>query len=229
VLRNGYTSLADLKARWQQQPTATATSSIAPDHLQASHSPQKNTSADAPQNPNISDILVRVRMASGDEHELQIIYDTIVVQAAALAWTIQEGVIYYDNRLYVLAISPLLQDSLESLDMIAPNLLAIGFHSAASDPALQVFLSSILLLEPWLTQPLPSATIVFFDNNGQQFISINDVNINVQESGHPLISPAYDTTGDTLFGVIRQFDITPTSQVLATVCKHFRGIVKKDN
>jgi hypothetical protein len=91
--------------------------------------------------------------------------------------------------------------------MTAPNLLAIGFHSAALDPALQAFPSSILLLEPWPTQPLPSATIVFFDNNGQQFISVNDANINVRESGHPLISLAYGTMGDTLFGVMRQFDI----------------------
>jgi hypothetical protein len=107
VLRNGYTSLADLKARRQQQPTATATSSTAPDHLQASHSPQKNTSEDAP-HTNISDILVRLCMDSGDERELQIIYDTIAVQAAAPTWTIREGVIYCDNHLYVPATSPLL-------------------------------------------------------------------------------------------------------------------------
>jgi hypothetical protein len=47
-------------------------------------------------------------MASGDKRELQIIYDTIAVQAVAPAWTTREGVIYYDNRLYVLATSPLL-------------------------------------------------------------------------------------------------------------------------
>jgi hypothetical protein len=88
MLRNGYTSLANFKARRQQQPTATATSSTAPDHLQASHSPQKNTSEDAPHNPYINDILVRLCMASGDQRELQIIYDTIAVQAAAPAWTI---------------------------------------------------------------------------------------------------------------------------------------------
>jgi hypothetical protein len=87
VLRNGYTSLADLKARRQQQPTAIATSSTAPDHLQASHSPQKNTSEDAP-HTNISDILIRLCMDSRDERELQIIYDTIAVQAAAPTWTI---------------------------------------------------------------------------------------------------------------------------------------------
>jgi hypothetical protein len=79
VLRNGYTSLANLKARWQQEPVTTTTSSIAPDHLQASHSPQKNTSKDAPQNPDISDILVRLHMASVDKRELQIINDTIAV------------------------------------------------------------------------------------------------------------------------------------------------------
>jgi hypothetical protein len=33
-------------------------------------------------------------MASGDERELQIIYDTTTVHAAALAWTLREGVIY---------------------------------------------------------------------------------------------------------------------------------------
>jgi hypothetical protein len=95
--------------------------------------------------------------------------------------------------------------------MTAPHLLAIVFHSMASDPALQAFPSSILFLEPWATQPMPPAAVVLFDNNGHQFISVNNVNITHQESGHPLVSPAYDTTGDTLFGVMRHFDTAPAS------------------
>jgi hypothetical protein len=69
---------------------------------------QLDTPEDAPHTTDISDILVWLRLASRDERELQIIYDTITVQAAAPAWMLREGVIYYDNCLYVPATSPLL-------------------------------------------------------------------------------------------------------------------------
>jgi hypothetical protein len=222
--QHGYNSLANLTARRKQRTYPVASTST--DRLHAIHSTPTSDTNDDPHCIDITDILIQLRIASGDERELQIIYDTIAVQAAAPAWTIREGIIYYSDRIYLPTTSPLLQDALESLDTTSPNLLAVGFHSATSDPALQLFSSSILLLEPWPTHPLPSSSIVFFDNSGQQFISINDVNITIhQESGRTLISSAYDTTGDTLFGTMWHFDTTPTFQAPSTVCRRFRGII----
>jgi hypothetical protein len=61
--------------------------------------------------------------------------------------------------------------------------------------------SSILLMEEWPHLRLPSATVVFFDDNGQQFLSISDVYINRQLAhGRPMISPADYNTWDLLFG-----------------------------
>jgi hypothetical protein len=81
-------------------------------------------------------------------------------------------IVRHKNRYYILVISPMLQDLLESLGTTSPHLLAIGLHSATSTPTTQVFPSSILLLEEWPQRILPSAMIAFFDNNGQQFLSI---------------------------------------------------------
>ena len=161
------------------------------------------TNKDVPRCKDITDVIIKLRMASGDERELQIIYDTITFQAVALAWTIREGIIYYENSFYVLATSPLLQDILDSIGMTASHLLAIGFHSATSDPAWQAFPSSILLLETWPQHQLPAATIALFYDNDQIFITINDVCIDqYQPSGYPLVSPPYDMTGNTLFGTM---------------------------
>jgi hypothetical protein len=136
------------------------------DHLDASCPSTNDNPAETTCSINITDALIQLRGASTDEHELQIIYDTITLQAAAPAWTICEGVIYYNNRHYVPATSPLPQDMLEMLGTTSRHLLAIGLHTAASTPTTQAFPSSILLLEAWPQRILPSATVVFFDSNG---------------------------------------------------------------
>jgi hypothetical protein len=56
----------------------------------------------------------------------------------------------------------------------------LGLHTTASTPTTQAFPSSILLLDAWPQCILPSATVIFFDSYGQQFLSIADVYINKQ-------------------------------------------------
>lgn len=85
--RNGYNSLADLKARRQQQDAVTAT----PDRPHASNCTQLDKPENVPHPIDISDILVWLCMASGDERQLQLIYDTITVQAAAPVWTLEKA------------------------------------------------------------------------------------------------------------------------------------------
>jgi hypothetical protein len=47
-------------------------------------------------------------------------------------------------------------------------------------------------------------TIVFFDSNSQQFLSIKDIYISRQHAdGHNLVSPANYDTGDLLFGTLQ--------------------------
>jgi hypothetical protein len=47
-------------------------------------------------------ILTQLRMTAMDEHELQIIFATIDVHAAAPAWSLQQGVILYNGCYYIL-------------------------------------------------------------------------------------------------------------------------------
>jgi hypothetical protein len=70
-----------------------------------------------------------------------------------------------------------------------PYFLAAGFHTAASAPQTQAFPSSILLIEDCPHRILSSATVVFFDSNGQQFITVEDIYVSRHAHGHPLISP----------------------------------------
>ena len=129
-----------------------------------------NTRAAAQIEPD-QEILAQLRVAATKEREIQIISATIEVHAAAPAWSLQHDIVLYKERYYILVTSPLLQDLLESLGTTSPHLLAIGLHTATSTPTTQAFPSSILLFEEWPQRKLPSAMIVFFDNNGQQFLS----------------------------------------------------------
>jgi hypothetical protein len=73
---------------------------------------------------------------------------TIIVNTAAPAWSPQQGIILYNGRYYIPVTSPLLQELLESVGMTTPQLLAVGYHTAASTLAThQVFPSSVLLIE----------------------------------------------------------------------------------
>jgi hypothetical protein len=71
---------------------------------------------------------------------------TIEVNAAAPTWSLQGGIIRYNDRYYILVTAPLLQDLLESIGTTSPQLLAIGLQTMTSSPTTQAFPSSILLL-----------------------------------------------------------------------------------
>jgi len=91
---------------------------------------------------------------------------------------------------------------------------------------MQAFPLSILLLEAWPHRILPSATIIFFDNNGQQFLSIEDNYIGRQHTnGPPLISLANDNTGDLLFSILQHFTTTPPTIIATALCQCIRGQV----
>jgi hypothetical protein len=78
------------------------------DHPDTPRSSTGDSYSSAQRPIDITKVLVQLRGASTDERELQIVYDTIILQAAAPAWTIREGVIYYNDRIYMPASSPLL-------------------------------------------------------------------------------------------------------------------------
>jgi len=172
------------------------------------------------------EILAQPHVVATEEHELEIISATIEVQAAAPAWSLQQGIICYNERYYIPVTSPLLQDLLYSFDSSSPHLLTIGLHIATSTPTTQAFPSSILLLEAWPQLILPFAMIIFFDNNGQQFLSIEDTYICRQHAnGHLQVSPANYNTDDLLFGMLQHFTTTPPTIVATALCRRIRGQV----
>ena len=68
--------------------------------------------------------------------------------------------------------------------------------------------------------------IVFFDNNGQQCLSIEDIYISRQHAdGHPLVSPTNYDTGDLLFGTLQYFITTPPTIVATALCRRIMGQV----
>jgi hypothetical protein len=109
---------------------------------------------------------------------------------------------------------------LESIGTTTPHLLALDLHIATSTPTTQAFPLSILLLEDRPQHILPSTTVVFFDSNDQQFLSIDSIYISRQHAnGHPLISPANYDTGDLLFDTLQHFTTTPPTIVVTTLCR----------
>jgi hypothetical protein len=76
---------------------------------------------------------------------------------------------------------------------------------------------------------LPPATIIFFDDNGQQFLSINDIYISRQHAnGHPLISPANYNMGDLLFSQLQHFTTATPFIITTALCRQIRGQIKAD-
>jgi hypothetical protein len=70
--------------------------------------------------------LPQLHLAVTDDCELQITFTTVEDHAAALAWTLQHGLINNDDRYYMQVSSPLLQDLLEPPGTTTPHPLAIG-------------------------------------------------------------------------------------------------------
>jgi hypothetical protein len=71
---------------------------------------------------------------------------------------------------------------------------------------------------------LPSTTIVFFNGNDQQFLSINNVYLSRQHvKGHPLISLDNYNTGDLLFGQLQRI---PSSIMATALCRRIRGQIE---
>jgi hypothetical protein len=68
--------------------------------------------------------------------------------------------------------------------------------------------------------------IAFFDNNSQQFLSIEDIYISKQHAdSHPLISLVNYNMGDLLFGTLQHFTTTPPTIVATALCRHIMGQV----
>lgn len=117
------------------------------DHLDTPRSSTCYSHSRAQHSTNITEILVQLWEASTEGRKLQIVHDTMMLQAATTAWTIHEGAISYNDRLYMLASPPLLQDVLKSLGTTASHLLALGLHTMTSSLTTQAFPLSILLQE----------------------------------------------------------------------------------
>jgi hypothetical protein len=68
--------------------------------------------------------------------------------------------------------------------------------------------------------------IAFFDNNSQQFLSIEDIYISKQHAdSHSLISLVNYDMGDLLFGTLQHFTMTPPTIVATALCRHIMGQV----
>lgn len=111
-------------------------------------------------------------------------------------WYMEQGMIFYNSHYYLPATSsPLLPELLESLHATNLWLMAIGFYSPTR-VITSAFPNSILLTWDWPQCILPSPTICFFDDNGRQFLSIDDIYIsNNNISGQPSISPLEHNMG----------------------------------
>jgi hypothetical protein len=80
------------------------------------------------------------------------------------------------------------------------------------------FLSSVLLLNAWPQCILPSTIIVFFDNNGHQFLSIKDVQIGKEHTnGAPSISLTDMDIGALLFSTLILHK-TPLTIIVVVLC-----------
>ena len=101
--------------------------------------------------------------------ELRTIALAIINNATSGAWSLDQGILFFDGRFYIPASSPLLPDLLETLLLCGHTenlrLLAVGFYTPPlMSAATYNFPASILLTHQWPQGIVPAATTVFFDD-----------------------------------------------------------------
>ena len=105
----------------------------------------------------------------------------IVDGVAAQAWSLDQGLIFFDGRLYLLAASSLLPNLLQVLrrgSSANKELLALGAHPPSMRGQHNGVPTSILLGCPWMQGcPITSAMVVFLDNVSRQLVHIDSVHI----------------------------------------------------
>jgi hypothetical protein len=118
------------------------------------------------------------------QQELRTIAMPIADGVAAQAWSLDQGLHFFDGRLYLPAASSLLPDLLQVLrrgGSASMELLALSAHPSATRGQHNRVPTSVLLGCPWLQgRPIKSTTVVFLDNLSRQLVHVDSVHITLR-------------------------------------------------
>lgn len=116
-------------------------------------------------------VFASLRQAVLQQQELRHIALAISNGTTAPAWSLDQGLLFFDRRFYISAISPFLPDLLQMLLQGGPAhmaLIALGCHSPLMVPQLNAAPMAILLGRPWPQgSTINTARVVFLDNLGR--------------------------------------------------------------
>nr|AWA44959.1 hypothetical protein LOC101753448 [Saccharum spontaneum] len=141
------------------------------------------------------------------QRELATIAMAISDGVEAQAWSIDQGLIFFDGQLYLPAASALLPDLLQALRQGGSanmELLALGAQPPPTAAKHNGVPAYILLGHPWpQRRPITSTTVVFIDNLSRQLVRVDNVNIALRpgSDAHHL-SPGEFDLGHFMFGSI---------------------------
>jgi hypothetical protein len=132
-----------------------------------------------------------------------------------------QGLLFFDGRLYIPAASPLLTDLLQIVKREGPagwELIALGCHSTPTLAHHNKTPTGILLGCLWPTGTIPSVTIIFIDDLGRQLFRFDNVSIALHHgSNRQRLSPGEFDPRHFMFGVMLDLTTSPPTQPNAMI------------
>jgi hypothetical protein len=108
--------------------------------------------------------------------ELRHLTLAITQGTVAPAWSIDQGLLFFDGRFYIPDALPLLSDLLATISLGGPDnmrYLALDSHSPPMAPHHNSTPTGILLGHPWLQGIISSTMVLFTDGLGRQIFHVN--------------------------------------------------------
>lgn len=166
-------------------------------------------------------VFTELRDAVLQQRELRRIAIAIDDGSVAPAWSMDQGLLFFDGRLYIPAISPLLPDLLQIVKREGPagwELIALGCHSTPTLAHHNTTPTGILLGCLWPTGTIPSVTMIFIDDLDRQLFRVDNVSIALHHgSNRQRLSPGEFDPGHFMFGVMLDLTMSPPTQSNAMI------------
>lgn len=134
-------------------------------------------------------------------------------------WSIDQGLLFFDGRFYILVTSPLLPDLLKALLLGGPShmrYLMLGCHPPMTSHH-NVTPSGILLGRAWPQGMVSHTMKIFLDDLGHQLLHIN-IYISLRpNSDRPRLSPDEFNGGDLMSSTMLDLMTMPPSDSTSTI------------
>jgi hypothetical protein len=163
--------------------------------------------------------------------ELRHLTLAITQGTVAPAWSIDQGLLFFDGRFYIPDALPLLSDLLATISLGGHDnmrYLALDSHSPPMAPHHNSTPTGILLGHPWLQGIISSTMVLFTDGLGRQIFHVNILIGLRPDSNQQRLSPDEFEKAYFMFGTMLDLTTTPTTCSNSTIWRRVNTYLLPD-